>query len=48
MAQPDRKCDIIAAHENLLIIEDRNLDDDSCKSYNKGSFLGKGGFARCY
>lgn len=48
MAQPDRIFLIDSAHENLLIIEDRNLDDDSCKRYNKGSFLGKGGFARCY
>lgn len=30
------------------MIEDRNFEDDSCKRYLKGGFLGKGGFARCY
>lgn len=32
----------------MLVIEDRNFDDNSCIKYKKGNFLGKGGFARCY
>jgi polo-like kinase 1 len=32
----------------LLIIEDRNFEEDSFRRYIKGDFLGKGGFARCY
>ena len=36
------------AHENLLVIEERDLETDQVISYIKGSFLGKGGFARCY
>lgn len=37
-----------AAHENLLMIEDRNFDNSRSHRYIKGNFLGKGGFARCY
>lgn len=46
--QPDRNLFPDSAHENLLLIEDRNFEEDYVKRYVKGNFLGKGGFARCY
>lgn len=39
---------VYSAHENLLLIEDHNFDNNGSKRYIKGNFLGKGGFARCY
>lgn len=47
-SQPDRNITLYLAHENLLLIENHNFDNNGSKRYIKGNFLGKGGFARCY
>ena len=46
--QPDRNLASYSAHENLEVIEDYSLENRTVTKYVKGSFLGKGGFARCY
>jgi len=35
-------------HENLKLIEDHDFENNKINTYQKGNFLGKGGFARCY